>query len=46
MAKNATAGIPFRDARPISGANTINPWSPGGSFMVQKMGITPPIPIL
>ena len=23
----------------------INPWSPGGSFMVQKMAVTSPIPV-
>ena len=23
----------------------LNPWSPGGTLMVQKMGITPPIPV-
>ena len=24
--------------------NGFNPWSPGGTLMVQKMGIIPPIP--
>ena len=24
--------------------SSFNPWSPGGSFMVQKIVITPPIP--
>ena len=26
--------------------NNLDPWSPGGSFMVQKMAITSPIPHL
>ena len=36
-----------RDAigpRCLRDSGPLNPWSPGGSFMVQKMAITSPIP--
>ena len=29
----------------ISDVDIINCWSPGGSFMIQKMAITSPIPV-
>ena len=36
----------IHEVRPIVNQSRFNPWSPGGSFMVQKMAITSPIPIL
>ena len=38
FAKNEKADASAKEA-------AINPWSPSGSFMVQKMAITSPIPI-
>ena len=42
---NFTPFLCLEDKNGLTGLEKFNPWSPGGSFVVQKMAITSPIPV-